>query len=160
VLGSFEGGQAAWATNELVDNYGSGLNLIATASLSPIADFEGLADAAMAGTLTPDQKLVYVAFLAALKNENPYELELDDYRRGTAEQNWDALLSCQSAQRSALAEQIPPDDLRPATPEALATLHGYLQKTTRRSWCSSTRPASSTTTLNVSTGRVATLPTT
>jgi len=75
----------------------------------------------MAGTLTPDQKLVYVAFLAALKNENPYELELDDYRRGTAEQNWDALLSCQSAQRSALAEQIPPDDLRPATPEALAT---------------------------------------
>jgi len=69
VLGSFEGGQAAWATNELVDNYGSGLNLIATASLSPIADFEGLADAAMAGTLTPDQKLVYVAFLAALKNE-------------------------------------------------------------------------------------------
>lgn len=160
VLGSFEGGQAAWATNELVDNYGSGLNLIATASLSPIADFEGLADAAMAGTLTPDQKLVYVAFLAALKNENPYELELDDYRRGTAEQNWDALLSCQSAQRSALAEQIPPDDLRPATPEALATLRGYLQKTTRRSWCSSTRPASSTTTLNVSTGRVATLPTT
>ena len=51
-LGSLEGGQAAWAANELVDNYGSGLHLVATASLSPLADFEGLADAAMAGTLT------------------------------------------------------------------------------------------------------------
>ena len=127
-LGSFQGGQAAWAANELVDNYGSGLHLIATASLSPTADFDGLADAAMAGTLNPDQKLIYVAFLAALKSQNEIEFDLDDYRRGVAQQNWDALLSCDSAGRSALAEQIPPDDLRPAGPKALATLRGYLQK--------------------------------
>jgi hypothetical protein len=129
-LGSFEGGQAVWAANELVDNYGSGLKLIAAASLSPVADFEGLAEAAMAGTLTPDQKLVYVAFLAALTSENHGEFELDDYRRGMAKQHWDALRSCQNTQRSALAAQIPPEDLRPANPEALAILSGYLQKTT------------------------------
>ena len=130
-LGSFEGGQAAWATNELVENYGSGMDLIATASTSPVADFEGLADAAVAGSLTPDQKLIYVAFLAAVKSEYPYDVELDDYRRGTAEQNWDALLSCQNnTERSALAEQIRPDDLRPANPDALKALRGYMQKTT------------------------------
>jgi S-formylglutathione hydrolase FrmB len=129
-LGSLEGGQAAWAANELVDNYGSGLDLIATASLSPIADFEGLADAAMAGTLTADQKLVYVAYLAAVKSQHEYDVDLDDYRRGAAQQNWDALLSCQRPDRTALAEQIPPEDLKPASEQALGTLRGYLRKTT------------------------------
>ena len=99
-LGSAEGGQAVWAANELVDNYGSGLDLIATASLAPVADFEGLADAAMAGTLTPEQKLTYVAYLAAVKSEHQYDVNLDDYRRGMAEQNWDALLSCTNGQRA------------------------------------------------------------
>jgi S-formylglutathione hydrolase FrmB len=129
-LGSFEGGQAAWAANELVDNYGSGLKLIATASLSPLADFEGLADAATAGSLTPEQKLVYIAYLAAMKSEHEYDVDLDDYRRGVAQQNWDTLLSCQGTQRLALAGQIPAGDLRPSSPEALAALRGYLQKTT------------------------------
>ena len=130
-LGAQEGGQAAWAANELADNYGNDLKLVAAAALAPMADFEGLAVNAMAGTLNTDQKLVYVAYLAALKNEYFYDLELDDYRRGAAEQNWDALLSCKDpAQRKLLADKIGPDDLRPASPQALQQLRGYLQKTT------------------------------
>lgn len=129
-LGSLEGGQAAWAANELVENYGSGLDLVATASLAPLADFEGLADAAMAGTLTEEQKLVYVAYLAAVASEHEYDVDLDDYRRGAAQQNWDALQSCQGTDRLALAEQIPAEDLKPASDQALETLRGYLQKTT------------------------------
>ncbi|WP_395308181.1 alpha/beta hydrolase-fold protein [Mycobacterium sp. AMU20-3851] len=130
-LGSFEGGQAVWAANELVDNYGSGLDLVATASLSPLADFQGLADAAAAGTLTPEQKLVYIAYLAAVHAEHEYDVDLDDYRRGAAQDNWDALLSCQAGtDRLALAGQIPPPDLMPSGPEALSALRGYLQKTT------------------------------
>ncbi len=129
-LGSFEGGQAVWAANELVDNYGSGLDLMATASLSPVADFEGLADAAMAGTLTPEQKLAYVAFLASLQNEHEYDVDLDDYRRGAALQNWDVLLSCKGTEPLTLAGQIPAGDLRPSGEEALTSLRGYLQKTT------------------------------
>lgn len=129
-LGAQEGGQAAWAANELADNYGHDLKLVAAAALAPMADFAGLADAAMSGTLNTDQKLVYVAYLAALKDEYYYDLELDDYRRGSAQQNWDTLLNCGDAgQRRALAERIPPDDLRPASPAALETLRGYLQKT-------------------------------
>ncbi|OMB94335.1 hypothetical protein A5733_14240 [Mycobacterium sp. NS-7484] len=129
-LGAQEGGQAAWAANELVDNYGHGLNLVATAALAPMADIDGLADAAAAGTLTTGQKLAYVGYLAALKDQYYYDFELDDYRRGAAQQHWDALLSCTDpAQRTALAEQISADDLRPATPEAMQALQGYLQKT-------------------------------
>lgn len=129
-LGAREGGQAAWAANELIDNYGYDLKLVATAALAPMADVDGLADAAMAGTLNTDQKLVYVAYLAALKDQYYYDFELDDYRRGAAQDNWDALLSCaDSAQRVSLAASLSPDDLRPADPEALQTLRGYLQKT-------------------------------
>lgn len=128
-LGSFEGGQAAWAANELVENYGSGLDLVATASLSPLADFEALADAAMAGTLSPEQKLVYVAYLAAMTSEHQYDVDLDDYRRGSAQTKWDTLLSCQGPARLEAAAQVPADDLRPSRPEALTALKGYLQKT-------------------------------
>ncbi|WP_074411744.1 lipase family protein [Mycolicibacterium fortuitum] len=129
-LGALEGGQAAWAANELVDNYGSDLKLLATAALAPMANIEGLAEAAMNGTLNTDQKLAYVAYLAALKDQYYYDFELDDYRRGAAEQNWDALRSCNdNAQRRSLAERLSADDLRPAGPEALQTLRGYLQKT-------------------------------
>lgn len=129
-VGAREGGQAAWAANELADNYGDDLKLVAAAALAPMADVAGLVEAAMSGTLNSDQKLVYVTYLAALKDEYYYDFELDDYRRGSAEQNWDALLNCSdSTQRKALAEKIPPQDLRPASPAALETLRGYMQKT-------------------------------
>ncbi|WP_066901405.1 lipase family protein [Mycolicibacterium houstonense] len=129
-LGAREGGQAAWAANELIDNYGYDLKLVATASLAPMANINGLADAAMAGTLTPEQKLAYVGFLAALKDQYYYDFELDNYRRGAAHENWDVMLACNdAARRMSLAARLSPDDLRPASPEALKTLRGYLQKT-------------------------------
>lgn len=131
-LGILQGGQAAWAANELSDNYGWGMNLVGSASISPMADIVGLADGAAAGSLTTDQELALQAFLAALSSEYPYEFSLDDYRRGVVLQNWDLLLGCQdgtSAQRAAVAAQITPDDLRPASPTAVDTLRGYLQKT-------------------------------
>ncbi|WP_273732957.1 lipase family protein [Mycolicibacterium septicum] len=129
-LGAREGGQATWAANELIDNYGYDLKLVATASLAPMANIDALADGAMAGTLNTDQKLAYVAYLAALKDQYYYDFELDDYRRGAAQENWDALLSCNDdAKRKSLADKLSADDLRPANPEALKTLRGYLQKT-------------------------------
>ena len=129
-LGAREGGQATWAANELIDNYGYDLNLVAIASLAPMANIDALADGAMAGTLNTDQKLAYVAYLAALKDQYYYDFELDDYRRGAAQENWDALLGCNDdAQRKSLADKLSADDLRPANSEALKTLRGYVQKT-------------------------------
>ena len=132
-LGVREGGQAAWAANELADNYGGKLTLVGTASVSPVLDFTGLLDHASSGTLTDDQKIMWVSYLAALGNEYPEVIDLDDYRRGAASQNWDALLDCQEAtpgRRMELAARISADELRPANPAAVDTLRGYLQKTT------------------------------
>ncbi len=132
VVGEVQGGQAAWAVNELADNYGF-QSLRGTVSISPTADVSGLADAAAEGTLTPEQQRVYIAYLAALATEYHGEFHLDDYRRGAVTQHWDLLLGCQPADdaaRAAAFAQITPDDLRPANPQALAVLHAYLQKTT------------------------------
>lgn len=132
-LGIRQGGQAAWAANELADNYGYGMKLVGTASISPMADIQGLADAAEAGSLTTDQKPVLMAFLAALHNEYGNDINLDNYRRGAAERYWNDLLGCQNrtpAERADMAAQISADDLRPANPGAVATLRSYLAKTT------------------------------
>lgn len=128
--GEIQGGQAAWALNELADNYGF-QSLRGTVSIAPTADLAGLADAAAAGTLTPEQQRLYIGYLAALASEYPNQFRLEDYRRGAATQHWDLLQGCgdETARNSARA-QISSDDLRPASPEALATLRAYLQKTT------------------------------
>jgi pimeloyl-ACP methyl ester carboxylesterase len=132
-FGIGQGGQAAWAANELVENHGMGLNLVGALSASPIADAEGLADAAAAGQLTTDQKLTLVSFLAALKETYGADVNLDDYRRGAAQQNWNALLACDaesSDERARLADQIRADDLRPRSADAVNNLRGFLHKTT------------------------------
>lgn len=130
-FGISQGGQAAWAANELADNAGQGLHLVGAVSVSPVADVEGLTDAAMDGTLTDEQKLALQGYLATLKNEYP-DFALDDYRRGMARDQWNALAACQgtaAAQRTELADHLGPDDLRPDSPAAAQTLRGYLQKT-------------------------------
>lgn len=130
-IGDVQGGQAAWALNELADNYGF-QSLRGTVSLSPLADLSGLADAAADGTLTPEQQRLYISYLAALAAEYQGEFHLDDYRRGAVTQHWDLLLGCQpgdDAARTAVRAQITPEDLRPSTPEALAILRNYLRKT-------------------------------
>jgi hypothetical protein len=131
VLGTGQGGQAAWAANELVENYGGGLDLIGSAALSPTADVNGLADAAAAGDLTKEQTLALVRYLDALNHQYAH-FPINDFRRGAVAQNWNLLLSCSGAHadaRSQLANWINPDDLRPASPEAVDVLRGYLKKT-------------------------------
>jgi hypothetical protein len=68
--------------------------------------------------------------LASLKYENP-DFNLGDYRRGIVEEKWGVLSACEGpavAERAEVTSQITPDDLRPATPEAVETLRGYLAK--------------------------------
>ena len=130
-FGVGQGGQAAWAANELVDAQGGGLNLLGAVAISPVADINGLADAAESGTLNAQQKLDLQAFLAAVKNAYHDDVNLDDYRSGVARDKWDALLACQGealSERAALSDQIGPDDLRPQSQQAAATLRGFLLK--------------------------------
>jgi hypothetical protein len=70
-LGIGQGGQAAWAANELNDNDGAGLTLLGAVSVAPLADLDGLTDAAVAGQLTTEQELALQGYLAALKKRVP-----------------------------------------------------------------------------------------
>jgi pimeloyl-ACP methyl ester carboxylesterase len=130
-FGIGQGGQAAWAANELAANQGKGMTLLGAVAISPVADMDGLADLAEAGTLNTQQTLDLQAFLAGVHNSYS-DFNLDDYRSGIVQQKWDALLACQGSaldERAAIASQITPDDLKPHSPEAAATLRGFLQKT-------------------------------
>ena len=130
-VGEAHGGQAAWAANELSEEYGAP-GLRGTVSVSPTADVDGLPDAAASGTLAPAQQRMYIEYLAALESEYRSGFSLDDYRRGVVKDNWSLLLGCDSEHDEALRSvtaRIGPDDLRPATPQALSLLRGYLRKT-------------------------------
>ena len=130
-FGVSQGGQAAWAANELIAGYGAqDTTLIGSVSVSPAADITGLADMAAEGILSPQQRIAMVLILSSLQNAHP-GFDLDDYRRGLVEEKWDLLAGCSTdatEDRLPVAEQIPPEDLRPATPEALDTLRGYLNQ--------------------------------
>ncbi|MBP3084352.1 lipase [Mycolicibacterium fortuitum] len=129
-MGIGEGGQAAWAANELTVDYNNfGGDFVGSVSISPLSDLNGLADAAQNGTLNDDQKVAFARFTAALHAEYPEVVNLDDYRRGAATQHWNALLGCQLTPSALqVAAQIPATDLQPANAEAVNTLRGFLQK--------------------------------
>ena len=129
-VGVSQGGQAAWAANELAARYGTGLTLVGTVSLSPATDLTGLAAGAAAGTLSKEQSAILQLILASLATEDP-SLNLADYRHGEIVEHWDVLASCRTADaaaRTAAIDKITPDDLRPASPQEEATLQGLLAK--------------------------------
>ena len=66
--GFSQGGQAAWAANELAQTYGEGLTLLGSVALAPPLDLTFIADTAAAGALNEEQKPLYLSLLAALKN--------------------------------------------------------------------------------------------
>jgi len=128
-FGGSQGGQAAWAANELSAQYAPDLHIVGSASYSAPLAIDDLADAAVDGTLTADQRLALVQILASLAADSP-DFKLDDYRSGFAKDNWDALLKCKGAAmatRDELAKQLSDDDLRPADPQAADVLRSRLQ---------------------------------
>jgi pimeloyl-ACP methyl ester carboxylesterase len=131
-VGGSQGGQAAWAANELAKDYGDGLSLLGSASFSPPADIEGMVDAAEAGELSEDQRLAYISVLASINRLHP-EFNLDEYRRGVVKDKWDLLVACEGAvtdERTKALDEITADDLRPDSPAAADALRAYFRKST------------------------------
>jgi Secretory lipase len=130
-FGVGQGGQAAWAANELTPDYRGDLNFLGAVAMIPTAALDGLADDAANGTLTAAQEATLQQFLQSLKEEYD-DFDLDAYRHGAAKDNWDALTSCwgpESRDRDRLAGQTGPDDMRPDGQDATDVLRGYLKKT-------------------------------
>ncbi|MDX1891922.1 lipase family protein [Mycolicibacterium sp. 050158] len=126
-----QGGQAAWAADELAADYRGGLDLVGVAAVRPTAALGGLADAAANGTLNRDQQTTLQQFLAALSREYD-DFHVDAYRHGVVKDQWDVLSACWGPaleDRANVVNRIGPDDLRPDGDDATEVLRGYLQKT-------------------------------
>ena len=136
-FGLSQGGQGAWAANELSGDYGSGRirhwirhGIGRLGQPGPAARPRRIRDAAADGTLTKEQVPAYQALLAALKNEHP-DMDLDQYRRGIVADAWNTLLQCdfsKADERANIIDRITPDDLRPASVEATDELRDYLRQ--------------------------------
>ncbi|MGB2719532.1 MAG: lipase family protein, partial [Rhodococcus sp. (in: high G+C Gram-positive bacteria)] len=129
-FGGSQGGGAAWAANELADSYAPELDLVGAVALAPTANMVGLVDKAEAGTLTEDQGPVLQWILESLarRDEN---LNLDDYRSGNAEQDWDTLTQCtldKAGARTDAAKRLGNNDFAPDSPAAAAALRDELTR--------------------------------
>lgn len=129
-FGGSQGGQAAWAANELAAQYAPELTIVGSASYSAPLSIDGFADAALDGSLTSEQRLALLQILAALSEESP-DFKLNDYRRGLAAEKWNVLLACkgpEAAERDEIGDQLTPEDVRPASPRAADELRTRLQQ--------------------------------
>lgn len=128
--GFSQGGQAAWAASESALTYGGDLTLLGSVVLAPPLDLTFVADTAAAGRLGDEQKPLYLAILASLKNSYP-DFDLDDYRHGVVKDRWDMLLQCDvvnATDRDKVFDQATPDDLRPSSAAATDALRNRLQQ--------------------------------
>lgn len=127
-FGGSQGGGAVWAADEQAAGYAPELTMVGAVALSPAADLTGLVDKAAQGTLTADQRPLFQWVLASLSRLHP-DLNLDDFRRGVAARNWEALSACSGPLvhvRAAVAPDIGPYDLAPSGPVAAGRLRDLL----------------------------------
>lgn len=92
-VGLSQGGQAAWAANELAASYGQGLDLVGSVSLSPPTDLKPLIRSSNDGTLTRPQKELLPYLLYGAEQVDP-SIDPTDYSGSVAEANNELLLTC------------------------------------------------------------------
>ncbi|OZC75133.1 hypothetical protein CH251_10095 [Rhodococcus sp. 06-462-5] len=92
-VGLSQGGQAAWAANELAASYGQGLDLVGSVSLSPPTDLKPLVRSSNDGTLTRPQKELLPYLLYGAQQVDP-SIDPTDYSGSVAEANNALLLTC------------------------------------------------------------------
>jgi hypothetical protein len=126
--GPSQGGGAVWAANEQAATYAPELQLVGTTALAPATTPSALLSKAESGTLSAAQAPVYAWVLASMHRLHP-ELNLNDYRRGSATQNWDAITACSGdlvSARNEAFEQLTSQNLTPASPQAAQALRDLL----------------------------------
>lgn len=126
--GVSQGGQAVWAANELMPDYGAGLDLAGSISIVPPTDLRPLVDAMVDGTLTVEQRVLMPTILSGLKVAHP-DLRIEDYLHGVMLRRLDAFLTCEnenSDERGRIAQNAPAADFQPSSPEAADRLRAIL----------------------------------
>jgi len=126
--GVSQGGQAAWAANDLAGSYGGGLRLLGSLSISPSADLRGLVDRMQAGTLSTAQRVALPVVLEGVGAAFP-GFRIDDYLHGSMASARSVFLSCtgdQEAAKVGIATAAPASDFRPSSQAAADRLRDQL----------------------------------
>lgn len=146
-VGASQGGQAAWAANELNSYYGNDLQLQGSVALAPAANVTGAADLVWSGSLTADQRARFPMLVIGLARYNP-DLDEHSFLHGSTEAYRRQLSRCDptGSQEStgSQSENAPPpapipweavvdrlsaaNALKPDTPQDVATLRDALRR--------------------------------
>lgn len=130
IYGGSEGGGAAWAADEQAANYSPELNLVGAVAVVPSADVSGIVDKAQRNELTPEQEVAYLGIVESLARLHPDVINRDDFRRGSARENWDVLNACSGpnvARGGDVMKTLTPDEIAPGSPEAAVQLRQSLE---------------------------------
>jgi pimeloyl-ACP methyl ester carboxylesterase len=124
-VGGSQGGQAAWAANELNEFYGGGLDLVGTVAVAPPLDMSPLAQMAYDGTLNTGQLALTPMLFTSLEETRP-DFPVARFLHGKAlELRYSAIGCTLDAQRMRI--QITSDDVRPETQEDADMLRDILR---------------------------------
>ncbi len=124
-VGTSQGGGAAWSAAEQQPSYAPELTMLGAAALSPSTSKVGLVDHALAGTLSPYQRGVYVYLLESLRR-TVRGFTLAEYRRGGAVANWPTITGC-GPDRFDRVLRTADADVAPGNAAAARRLRGLLQ---------------------------------
>lgn len=126
--GVSQGGQAVWAANEQAGDYGGGLRLAGTISMSPATDLTPVVSAMEEGTLTREQVILLPSVLKGLSVAHP-DLVTSDYLHGELFDRRDVFTACEgenSGLQSSIAESVTPADYAPVDRAAADRLRAWL----------------------------------
>ena len=124
VFGASQGGQAAWATDELARSWGKGLDFLGAAATAPAADIAPVTADVPNGLSQSDLGL-YPLVLYGLKLQHP-NLRYSDYLSGQALAETPLIpVTCATEQVFA---GLPASDFAPRSAAALRLVHRYLEE--------------------------------
>ena len=126
-LGHSQGGQAAWAANEMNAFYGDGLNLVGVVALAPAANVSGLAELAYREQLTPQQLAVMSMVVSGAQFAHP-GVPTENLLHGATLEHRELLIGC-SPERAVAVSTLPnAADAKPSTRADANSLATSLQK--------------------------------
>jgi pimeloyl-ACP methyl ester carboxylesterase len=141
-VGYSQGGQAAWAADELNSYYGNGLQLQGSLALAPSVNSTGAADLVRSGSLTDEQRASFPMALVGGARYNP-NLDADAFLHGGADYFRQQLSYCEPEKQSTGGQIGTPaplpwrtvvnrlrdaNDVKPSSPQDVAVLRDALRR--------------------------------
>ncbi|OBF44817.1 hypothetical protein A5719_05430 [Mycolicibacterium peregrinum] len=124
-MGGSQGGQSAWAANEMDETYGDGLTMVGAMALAPAVNVVEMAELAYRGELTAEQQGVWPLVVVGVQRAGLLP-STAPYLRGAADPTQPGFLGC-AEQDTWLRSGLDADAMRPDSVEATEAMERALQ---------------------------------